>query len=59
MEQWNSGTDAYLAGERYHVMLAEAEDLDVLDDDHLVMSLVEYGVVDDILDILLVSFGEM
>lgn len=39
-------------------MLAETEDLNVLDDDHLVVALLEDGVVHDVADILLVALGE-
>ena len=39
-------------------MLAHAEDLDILDNDHLAVPLVEDGVVDNVLDVLLVALGE-
>lgn len=39
-------------------MLAHAEDLNVLHDDHLVVALSEYGAIDDVPDVLLVALGE-
>lgn len=40
------------------MVLAKTEDLDVLDDDHLVVTLLENGVVDDVANVLLVALGE-
>lgn len=48
----------YLAGERNEMMLAQAEDLNVLDDHHLVMALTEHSPVDDVFHVDLVSFRE-
>lgn len=39
-------------------MFAHAEDLNVLDNDHFVMSFVEDGIIDNIFHVLLVAFGE-
>ena len=36
------------ADERYQMMLAHGEHLDILDDDHLVVILVEHSVVEDL-----------
>lgn len=49
----------HLAGERHEVVLAHGEDLDVLDDHELVVVLGENGVVDDRLQVLLVTLGEV
>ena len=40
------------------MMLAQAENLDILHDDHLVVPLVEDCAVDHVLDVLLVALGE-
>lgn len=39
-------------------MFAKAEDLNVLDDDHLIVSFAEDGSVDDVFDIVLIALGE-
>lgn len=39
-------------------MLAKAEDLDILYDNHLVMAFMEDGIVDNVLDVLLVALGK-
>lgn len=49
---------AYLAGEGDKVVLAEGEDLNVLDDDELVVVLVENSAINDVPQVLLVAFGE-
>src|SRR5690625_1755517 len=48
----------YLADKGHEVVLAEAVDLNVLDNDHLVVALVEEGVVDNVLDVDLVALCE-
>lgn len=50
--------NVHLARKRYEVVLAQAGDINVLDDDHLVVILVEDGVVDDIPNVLPVALGE-
>ena len=50
---------AHLAGKRHQVVLAQAEYLDIFHDNHLVMSFVEYGIVDDISHVFLVPLGEI
>jgi len=37
------------------MMFTKGEDLNILDDDHFVVVLVEYGVVDDVPQVLLVA----
>lgn len=51
-----AGTD--LANEGNQMMLAQRVDLDVLDQDHLVVSFVEQGIVDETFDVCLVALGE-
>lgn len=50
--------DTHLADKGDEVVLAEALDVDVLDDDHLVVALVEEGVVDEVADVDVVATGE-
>lgn len=52
----NSNT-LYPPGEGHKVMLAHAVDLSVLDNDHFMMSLAEASIVDDALDIKLLTLG--
>lgn len=40
-------------------MLAQAEDLDILDNDHFIVLLVKDGVADHVAQLLLVTAGEM
>lgn len=40
------------------MVLAHAKDLNVLDNDHLVVAFLEDGIVDNVLDILLVAAGQ-
>jgi len=47
----------HLARERYEVVLTQAGNVDVLDDDHLMVVLIEDGVVDDIPNVLPVALG--
>lgn len=48
----------YLPSKRDQMMFAETEDFNVLHNNHLVVALVEDGVVDDVSDVLLVAFCE-
>jgi hypothetical protein len=48
----------YLSCEWNHVVLAQAENFNVFYNDHLVVSLVEDGVVYDVAHVLLVALGE-
>ena len=47
-----------LADEREHVVLAQREQLDVLDQDHLAVRLREYGGTDDGLAVLLIALRQ-
>ena len=47
-----------LAKKRQHVVLAQAVEVDVLDDDHLVRNAVKEGVVQHLLRIQIVTAGE-
>lgn len=51
--------DMHLAREGHQVVLAHAKDLNVLDDHHFVMALLEDGPVDDVAHVLLVALGEI
>ena len=50
--------DMGLADEREHVVLAQGEQLDVLDEDHLAVRLREYGGTDDGLAALLIALRQ-
>lgn len=52
------GDVTYFSGEGHEMVFAKAVDLNVFDDDHLGMSLVENRIVDDILQVVLVPFGQ-
>ncbi len=46
------------AHEGHHVVLAEGVELDVLDDDHLLVVLVEHGAAENLLGLEVVAVGE-
>lgn len=50
--------NVHLARERNQVVLAHGEDLDVLDDNHLVVALLENGPVDNVAHVFLVALGQ-
>lgn len=47
-----------LSGEGDQMMFAETKDFDIFHDNHLIMVLVEDGVVDNVSDILLIALCE-
>lgn len=51
--------NVHLSGKGHEVVLAQAEDLNVLDNDHLVVALLEDGIVDNVADVLLVALGKV
>ena len=51
--------DVRLADEGQQVMLAGAEELDVLDEDHLLVFFVEHGGADDLLPVLGITLGQV
>lgn len=48
----------YLPSERYHMMLAQTEHLNVLHDNQLIMVLMENSPVDQIPHVLFITLGE-
>lgn len=58
MGRRKKGVRSYLACKRYHVVFAKGEDLNVLDDDHLRVVLVEQGAIGDGVHVVLVALGE-
>lgn len=51
--------EAYLSSERYHMVLTQRKDLDVFDNDKLIMVFVKNSSIDQITDVLLISFGKV
>lgn len=48
----------YFASKRDQVVFAKREDLNILDYNHLIVSLVKDGIIDNVFDVFLVPFGE-
>ena len=51
--------DVHAAEERQHVVLAQREDLDILDDHHLVVGDVEHGRLQHFIGVLAVALGQL
>lgn len=49
----------YLSRERYHVMLAQREDLNILNNDKLIVIFVEDSSINQITDVLFIAFSKV
>ena len=56
-ERKMSSREIYLPNEGHEMVLAQAVDVNVLDNDHPIVSLVKERVVDDIVEIMMVPLG--